>query len=146
LHEQSPQTQVLLLLLPVHVSLQSAVLHPQSSPSQPASHAHTLQLQLPWPLHVAPFASTGQGKMLTLQNVPAQPVPVGHSHPPHAQVPPLAAHAGSQAVVEQSHVAPDHPASQLHVPQRHVPWPSQARPLPAAGGHGENDWSHSVPP
>ena len=84
--------------------------------------------------------------MLTLQNAPAQPVPVGHSHAPHTQLPPLAAHAASHGVVSHSHVGPDHPLAQLHVPQSHVPWLSQGKPLPAAGGHGENDWSHSVPP
>jgi hypothetical protein len=122
----------------VHVALQLVVLHPQSAPLQPSSHAQVLQSHEPWSLHVLRFTSTGQGKTDSLQNVPVQPVPVGQSHAPHAHAPPLAAHAASHGAVEQAQPVPFHPPSHEQTPHSQAPWPAQGRPL-AAGAHGENE-------
>ena len=134
----SPQTHVLARPGSRQSALHASVLQPQSAPLQPASHAHVLQLHQPLSLHVFAFTSTGQGKTDSLQNVPVQPVPVGHTHSAHSQEPPLAAHAGSHADRSQSHAVPFQPPSQAQTPHSHVPCPAHAKPL-AAGAQGEKD-------
>ena len=134
----SPQTHVLARPLPMHESLQLAVLHSHSRPSQPASHWHELQLHQPWSLQVLPLMSTGHATMLSLQKAPEQPVPDGHTQAAHAHEPPLAAQAESHAAPEHSHDAPLQPESHRHEPQSQRPLPAHSWPLPASG-HGEND-------
>ena len=134
----APHSHVLLRETSWHVAVHVARLQPQSSPLQPASHAHTLQLHQPLLLHVKPLMSTGHATVLTLQKAPAQPVSAAHSHWPHRHVPPLASHAASHGVVSQSQLVPFQPPSQMHVPQSHVPWPAQGWNKSPAGGQGEN--------
>jgi hypothetical protein len=90
------------------------------------------------------FTSTGQGKTDSLQNVPVQPVPVGQTHAPQSQAPPLAAHAGSHGDRSQEQSVLFQPASHEQTPHSQLPRPAQGRPL-AAGAHGENEMLQWAP-
>jgi hypothetical protein len=131
-HTHAPQTHVLFLEGSRQAASQATVEQPQSSPPQPASQAQVEQLQKPLSLQILP-------NVLTLQYGPPQPRPVGQTHAPQSQEPPLAAQAASHMELEQAQSAPPQPGWQLHVPQSQSPLPAHCRLFGPASAQGEKD-------